>query len=456
MGPVSERLRCRRRRCGEQCLPGCHHGDRLREQHSQQRGRPVHRRLRQRAAGHQQFPGQRGCPLWRRAVHQPVLRCAADAGALGGQVRLRGRASWRQPGPACTLSACTVQQHRGHWPALAGPQLWARHQHVPTRVAGTTSDNILRLNAGANGAGVWQNNCPSLTHTNNQFEANTATLGCGGIELNQGRTTVTSCYFSRCRGAKGGALYMQVSRPAWPPPAASTQPACLCCWRHLLACPPAGGTGVACASHAFPTGSAPQQAWTRCQGVQAGGHQRCGRHLGAAVLVTRAAACRTGWAMWWTASLRTTRARVTAAPCSGAPPPAPSAAASSSRTPPASPARPSTTPMWMCACASAQHAARPPLGYRLDVRMPSPAGCAMSGSSPAWEPGSACVALARWPAQACCWADCGCLTASRAVQACAMPLRGEPACPRAAAVQPQCSRSAAIILRQHTTPQAAG
>ena len=76
--------------------------------------------------------------------------------------------------------------------------------------AGTMEDNYFRLNTAANGAGVWQNNCPKLTHSHNQFDSNTATLGCGGIELNQGRITVDSCYFTKCRGVKGGAIYLQV------------------------------------------------------------------------------------------------------------------------------------------------------------------------------------------------------------------------------------------------------
>ena len=41
-------------------------------------------------------------------------------------------------------------------------------------VAGDTVDNYFRQNTAANGAGVWQNNCPKLTHSHNQFDSNTA------------------------------------------------------------------------------------------------------------------------------------------------------------------------------------------------------------------------------------------------------------------------------------------
>ena len=101
-------------------------------------------------------------------------------------------------------------------------------------------------NLALNGASVWQNNCPNVTHTSNIFEGGTAAQGCGGIELNQGRTSISGCYFSQCSGAKGGAIYFQVgSTPhavglirhlAHPPPPRRDELAGCMTWSSLVGC----------------------------------------------------------------------------------------------------------------------------------------------------------------------------------------------------------------------------
>ena len=75
---------------------------------------------------------------------------------------------------------------------------------------GELSNNMFESNTGTNGAGVWQNDCDKVTHQENHFLSNVATQGSAGIEMNQGKSLVTTCTFTKGKGAKGGGLYMQV------------------------------------------------------------------------------------------------------------------------------------------------------------------------------------------------------------------------------------------------------
>lgn len=73
-------------------------------------------------------------------------------------------------------------------------------------------DNSYERNKGANGAAIWQNDCTGVTHADEIFMANVASMGCPGIEINQGTTEITNCNFTMGKGVKGGAIYMQVCR----------------------------------------------------------------------------------------------------------------------------------------------------------------------------------------------------------------------------------------------------
>ena len=81
-------------------------------------------------------------------------------------------------------------------------------------LAAQLRDNVFDKNRGTNGAGIWQNDCKSVLYVNNHFSSNVASVGSGGIEMNQGMVDVSGCTFSTGKGQKGGAIYMQVQYPA--------------------------------------------------------------------------------------------------------------------------------------------------------------------------------------------------------------------------------------------------
>lgn len=134
-----------------------------------------------------------------------------------------------------TLGAST--QDEGH---IVGPE---RMLSLLSLLAAQFSENDFEKNRGTNGAAVWQNNCKQVLYTHNNFTANVASAGSGGIEINQGSANVTQCAFTLGKGQKGGAVYMQVGCRPPLPRAAHQQPSPGPPSPALRRCPPPADCG---------------------------------------------------------------------------------------------------------------------------------------------------------------------------------------------------------------------